>query len=104
MIVESDGVILDYSRQQATSGTMQLLLDLAKRQKLTEKVGRYPSQPISPLRRTTCISSGHERVHRSLLGLRFGFGIGIGIGLGFGFGLGLGLATTVFIDRCGGVW
>ena len=38
MIVESDGVTLDYSRQQATSGTMQLLLDLAKRQKLTEKI------------------------------------------------------------------
>ena len=38
MSTQSDGVTLDYSRQQATSGTMQLLLDLAKRQKLTEKI------------------------------------------------------------------
>ena len=38
LTAESDGVLLDYSRQQVTVGTMKLLLELARRQKLPEKI------------------------------------------------------------------
>ena len=38
LTAESDGVMLDYSRQQVTVGTMKLLLELARRQKLPEKM------------------------------------------------------------------
>ncbi len=38
MYAEHDGVYLDYSRQQATLETMDLLFDLAERQKLTKRI------------------------------------------------------------------
>lgn len=38
MFVEYDGVYLDYSRQRASLKTLQLLQDLAKRQKLEERI------------------------------------------------------------------
>ena len=38
MFAEHDGVYLDYSRQRATLETMELLTDLAKRQKLEERI------------------------------------------------------------------
>jgi len=38
MFAEHDGVYLDYSRQRATSKTMDLLQDLAKTQKLEERI------------------------------------------------------------------
>ena len=38
MFAEHDGVYLDYSRQRATKETMDLLLDLAKRQNLEERI------------------------------------------------------------------
>lgn len=38
MFAEHDGVYLDYSRQRASLETMDLLQDLAKRQKLNEKI------------------------------------------------------------------
>jgi hypothetical protein len=38
MYAEHDGVYLDYSRQRATLETMELLKDLSKRQKLSERI------------------------------------------------------------------
>jgi hypothetical protein len=38
MFAEHDGVYLDYSRQRATLKTLNLLMDLAKRQKLQERI------------------------------------------------------------------
>lgn len=38
LTAETDGVLLDYSRQQVTQGTMDLLLALARRQNLAEKI------------------------------------------------------------------
>ena len=38
MTAEHDGVLLDFSRQNATEGTLSLLLDLAKEAKLSEKL------------------------------------------------------------------